>query len=111
MPLKGRVGRHASDGRQCQNWKADQQTVIDLLNRIPVTDGGTAGSLSGGIVAGLASTTPYQAVLAFEKKPFAGQAKGFVDPAGAVLAKLEALANRPPPAPAPTPRPANQWDV
>jgi hypothetical protein len=111
MPLKGRVGRHASDGRQCQNWKADQQTVIDLLNRIPVTDGGTAGSLSGGIVAGLASTTLYQAILAFEKKHFAGQAKGFVDPAGAVLAKLEALANRPPPAPAPTPRPANQWDV
>ena len=55
MPLKGRVGRHASDGRQCQNWKADQQTVIDLLNRIPVADGGTGGSLGGRVVAGLAS--------------------------------------------------------
>jgi hypothetical protein len=111
MPLKGRVGRHASDGRQCQNWKADQQTVIDLLNRIPVADGGTAGSLGGRIVAGLANTALYQAILAFEKKQFAGQAKGFVDPAGAVLVKLETLANRPPSAPAAAPRPANQWDV
>jgi hypothetical protein len=109
MPIKGRVGRHASDGHQCQNWKADQQTVIDLLNRIPVADGGTAGSLGGAIAAGLASTALYQAILTFEKKHFAGQPKGFVDPAGAVLAKLEALAKRPPAAPAP--KPANQWDA
>jgi hypothetical protein len=106
MPLKGRVGRHASDGRQCQNWKSDQQTVIDLLNRIPATDGGTAGSLGGRIVAGYASKALYQAILAFEKKHFPGKAKGFVDPGGAVLAKLEALANRPPPA-----RKPNKWDV
>jgi hypothetical protein len=108
MPIKGRVGRHASDGRHCQNWKADQQTVIDLLNNIPVADGGTGGALSGRIVAGLASTALYQAILAFEKKHFAGQPKGFVDPGGLVLTNLEALAIRPPP---PAPRPANQWDV
>jgi hypothetical protein len=108
MPLKGRVGRHASDGRQCQNWKADQQTVIDLLNRIPAAEGGTAGSLGGPVVGGLASTALYQAILAFEKKHFVGPAKGFVDPGGVVLAKLEALANRPPAAP---PKPANQWDA
>jgi hypothetical protein len=107
MPLKGRVGRHASDGRQCQNWKSDQQTVIDLLNRIPVTDGGTAGNLGGRVVAGIASTALYQAILAFENKHFPGKAKGFVDPGGVVLAKLETLANRPPPAP----KPANKWDV
>ena len=111
MPLKGRVGRHASDGHQCQNWNADQQTVIDLFNRIAVTDGGTGGSLGGRIVGGLASTELYQTILAFEKKHFAGQAKGFVDPSGAVLVKLEALANRPPPAPVAAPRPANPWDV
>jgi hypothetical protein len=108
MPLKGRVGRHASDGRQCQNWKADQQTVIDLLNRISLADAGTAGSLTGPVVAGLASAALCRAILAFEKKHFAGQAKGFVDPAGAVLAKLEACAIRPPPGPAPGP---NQWDM
>lgn len=111
MPLKGRVGRHASDGRQCQNWKADQQTVIDLLNRIAVTDGGTAGSLGGRVVAGFANAPLYQAILAFEKKHFTGPVKGYVDPAGAVLAKLEALANRLPAAPAAVPKPANQWDV
>ena len=108
MPLKGRVGRHASDGRHCQNWKADQQTVIDLLNRIPVADGGTAGYLGGRIVAGLASTDLYKAILAFEKKHFAGRPKGFVDPGGAMLAKLEQLANRPPVTP---PKAPNQWDV
>lgn len=111
MPLKGRVGRHASDGRQCQNWKSDQQTVIDLLIRIPVTDGGTAGNLGGRVVAGIASTALYQAILAFENKHFPGKAKGFVDPGGVVLAKLETLANRPPPAPVAAPKPANQWDV
>ena len=111
MPLKGRVGRHASDGRHCQNWKADQQTVIDLLNLIPVTDGGTAGYLRPRIVAGLASAELYQAILTFEKKHFAGKAKGFVDPGGAVLAKLQALANRPPVTPAPAPKPPNQWDA
>src|SRR5262245_65814174 len=103
MPLKGRGGRHASDGRQCQNWKADQQIVVDLLNRIPVADGGTAGSLNGRIVGGLASSALYQAILAFEKKHFIGPAKGFVEPGGAVLAKLEALANRPAPAAPPKP--------
>lgn len=111
MPLKGRVGRHANDGRQCQNWKTDQQTVIDLLNRIAVADGGTAGSLNGRVVAGLASAPLFQAILAFEKKHFPGPPKGFVDPAGTVLAKLEALASRPKPAPAVAPKPPNQWDV
>lgn len=111
MTLKGRVGRHASDGRQCQNWQADQQIVIDLLNRIPATDGGTAGSLGGHIVAGYASKALYQAILTFEKKHFSGKAKGFVDPGGAVLAKLEALANRPPPAPAAASKPANPWNA
>jgi hypothetical protein len=111
MPLKGRVGRHASDGRQCQNWKADQQTVVDLLNLIPVADGGTAGYLRTRIVAGLASTELYQAILTFEKKHFAGQVRGFVDPGGAVLAKLEALAHRPPVTPPAPPKPKNQWDA
>ena len=111
MPLKGRVGRHASDGRQCQNWKADQQTVIDLLNRIPGADGGTAGSLDGRVVAGLASPALYQSILAFERKYFAGKVTGFVDPAGAVLAKLKELANRPPSTPAAAAKPPNQWDV
>jgi hypothetical protein len=109
MPLKGRVGRHASDGRQCQNWKSDQETVINLLNKIPVADGGTGGSLTAPIVAGLASKELFQAILAFEKKHFSGQPKGFVDPGGPVLVKLEALAIRPPPAP--PPKRANQWDV
>src|SRR3954462_7719956 len=111
MPLKGRVGRHVSDGRQCQNWKADQQTVIDLLNRIPLADGGTAGSLGGRIVPGLASSALCEAIVAFEKKHHAGQAKGFVDPAGAVLATLQTLANRPTSPPPAAPKPANQWNA
>ena len=109
MPLKGRVGRHASDGRQCQNWKADQKTVIDLLNRIPVADGGTGGSLGGRIVAGLASRALYQAILAFEKKHFTGRVKGFVDPGARFWpSSKRSPTNRRPPTAS---KPANQWDV
>jgi hypothetical protein len=55
MPLRGRVGRHANSGVQCQNWLEDQQTVIALLNLIPAADGGAEASLAGRVVAGIAS--------------------------------------------------------
>jgi hypothetical protein len=56
MPIRARVGKHTrAGGRQCQNWADDQKTVIDLLNRIPVTNGGAGGGLRPRIVAGIAS--------------------------------------------------------
>ena len=92
MPLRGRVGRHnKTGGRHCQNWADDQQTVIDLLNRISAGEGGAGGSLGGRIVAGIASDALFQAILRFEDKQFPRQRSGFVDPGGAMLKRMEAL--------------------
>jgi hypothetical protein len=68
--LRGRVGRHANTGAQCQNWAEDQQTVIALLNLIPATDGGAQASLAGRVVAGLSSDALYNAILRFQKNIF-----------------------------------------
>ncbi len=67
MSLRGRVGRHANTGAQCQNWVEDQQTVIALLNLIPVSDGGAGASLTGRVVAGVSSDALFNAILRFQK--------------------------------------------
>jgi len=93
MTLKARVGRHTRDkGRQCQNRAADQRTVIDLLNRIPVSEGGAGGALKGPIVAGISSDALYRAISQFEDKYFPGQRNGFVDPGRTMLKRMEELA-------------------
>jgi hypothetical protein len=106
MALRGRVGRHASTGRQCQNWREDQQEVIALLNKIPIADGGAEGTLKPPVVAGYAADALYTSILYFQKKQFPAAQSGYVDPGGPVLAKLQSLASRPPP---PPPKPG-QWD-
>ncbi len=104
MSLRGRVGRHThAGGRQCQNWSEDQQTVIALLNRISVSDGGAGGSIAGRIVSGLSSDALYRAISQFEEKHFPGQRSGFVDPGGAMLWRMEELAARAASAPATAP--------
>ena len=99
MSLRGRVGRHTRHGGQhCQNWPDDQKSVIGLLNRIPVNDGGAGGGLNGNIggriVAGMASDALYRAIVAFEDKHFPGQRSGFVDPGGKMLRRMHDLATR-----------------
>jgi hypothetical protein len=95
MALRARVGRHTKlGGRHCQNWAEDQQTIIDLLNRIPVADGGTGGKLNGRIIVGMSSDALYRAISQFEDKHFRGQRSGFVDPGGAMLKRMEELAAR-----------------
>lgn len=110
MSLRGRVGRHLRQGgRHCQNWPEDQRTVIGLLNRIPVNDGGSGGRLDGNIsgrlVAGMASDALSGAITRFEDKHFPGQRSGYVDPAGGMLKRMQELATRPQPAPANDPVP------
>lgn len=101
MPLRARVGRRTKiGGRNAQNYEEDQRTVIALLNRIPVTDGGAGGSLGGRIINGMASDALYRAIASFEDKHFPGQRSGFVDPGGAMLNRMEALAARRPATPA-----------
>ncbi|MGL4494256.1 MAG: hypothetical protein ACRCUX_00465, partial [Beijerinckiaceae bacterium] len=103
MAIRGRVGKHLSTGKQCQNWKADQQTIIALLNKISVADGGAGGALAGKTVPGIASRGLCAAIVTFEKKQFSNNARGFVEPGGAVLARMQALATAPkPPPPGPT---------
>jgi len=93
MPLRGRVGRHIHDGgRQCQNWPDDQKAIISLLNRIPVAAGGAAGNLSKPVVSGICSDEFYRGITTFEDKHFPGEHKGYVDPAGAMLKRMEDLA-------------------
>jgi hypothetical protein len=95
MSLRARVGRHTKlGGRHCQNWAQDQQTIIDLLNRIPIADGGAGGKLNGRIIVGMSSQALYQAISQFEDRHFPGQRSGFVDPGGAMLKRMEELAAR-----------------
>src|SRR4051794_22915199 len=101
MPIRERVGRHTQARfRECRNWPDDQTTVIALLNRIPVADGGAGGSLTGPIVSGVSSDALYRAISQFEDMYFPGQRTGFVDPAdvmspsGAMFRKMEELAAR-----------------
>jgi hypothetical protein len=109
MPLRGRVGRHADTGKNCQNWKNDQQHVIALLNRFPAEYGGAAGSLNGRIVAGIASDALYQAIMRFQKHQVPIQT-GFVGPGDLSLQVLERNAAAPAAPASSTPRPAGQWD-
>lgn len=120
MSIRGRVGRHTQvGGRNCQNWPDDQKTVIDLLNRIPVSNGGTGGSLHPRIINGMASDELYNAIVTFENKYWPGQRSGFVDPGGKMYQKLEALAaaaaapatTPPKPAAPPPPPPAPLPDI
>src|SRR4029077_17626398 len=95
MPLRARVGRHARTGAQCQNWVADQQTVIALLNLISAPDGGAEASIAGRVVGGLSSDALYHAILRFQKRNSPARQSGFVDPGDAVLARMDLLASRP----------------
>ena len=96
MPLRSRVGQHAATGAQCQNRIEDQYQVIMSLNFIPAVDGGAqAGLPIDRVVSGIASDALCKAILRFQKQHFPAQQSGFVDPGGAVLAKMEMLASRP----------------
>jgi len=116
MALRARVGKHTRDGgRQCQNWADDQTTVIALLNRISIADGGTGGALKPRIIVGMVSADFHAAIIAFESKHFPSQRLGYFDPAGPMFKKLEAMGTvvaapatvaKPPATPAPVPVPA-----
>jgi len=110
VPLKARVGRHTKAGqRHCQNWVADQNTVIGLLNQIAMSDGGAEGMLDGSIrgrmVAGTASDALYAAISRFEDMYFPGQRSGYIDPGGRMFRRMEELARKAAANPFPDPEP------
>ena len=111
MPLRARVGRHAKTGAQCQNWVDDQLLVIMWLNFIPAADGGAGGSLpTDRVIAGIASDALYHAILRFQKQHFPAQQSGFVEPGGAVQARMQMLVSQQAPPPdAAAPKVSGQW--
>lgn len=83
LQLKDKVGRFATTGRSCQNWKKDQELVISLLNKIAISDGGAENTLKPQmVVTGYASDGLYNSILYFQKKNFPGTPDGYVRPAG-----------------------------
>ena len=109
MRLKDKVGRFAATGRNCQNWKKDQQLVISLLNKIPISDGGAEDMLKPQLVVnGHASDSLYTSILYFQQKKFPGTPDGYIQPAGPTFKRLVELSTRAAARPAPQ---NGQWDA
>ena len=109
MQLKDRVGRVASTGRHCQNWKDDQELVFNLLNKIPLSDGGADGVLRKPerFVNGNINDNIYSAILYFQKHNFPGNVPdGNIRPGGPTFKALVALSAR---AAAKPPANPGQW--
>jgi len=109
MQLKDKVGRFAATGRSCQNWKKDQELVISLLNKIPISDGGAENMLKPQlVVTGHASDSLYTSILYFQQKNFPGTPDGYIRPAGPAFTRLVELSTRATAKPAPQ---KGQWDA
>ena len=109
MQLKDKVGRFAATGRNCQNWKKDQELVISLLNKIPISDGGAENMLKPQlVVTGFASDSLYTSILYFQQKNFPGTPDGYIRPAGPTFKRLVELSTRAAARPAPQ---KGQWDA
>ncbi len=107
MQLKDKVGRFAATGRSCQNWKKDQELVISLLNKIPISDGGAENMLKPQlVVTGHASDSLYTSILYFQQKNFPGTPDGHIRPAGPTFKRLVELSTRAAARPAPQ---KGQW--
>ncbi|WP_441253365.1 hypothetical protein [Bradyrhizobium sp. 613_E4_N2_2] len=109
LQLKDKVGRFATTGRSCQNWKKDQELVISLLNKIAISDGGAENTLKPQmVVTGYASDGLYNSILYFQKKNFPGTPDGYVRPAGPTFSRLVELSTK---AAAKPTLPKGQWDA
>ena len=109
MKLRDKVGRIASTGRHCQNWKQDQEVVFNLLSKIPISDGGGEGVLQkpARFVNGNIDQSIYTAILYFQKKNFPrSEPDGHIRPGGPTFQKLVSLAAGSATRPAPSP---GQW--
>lgn len=97
MQLRARVGRHFKTGKNCQNWKSDQEKVIALLNKAQISDGGAQGMITAPVVGGIASQQLFTAILYFQDKNYPQNVTGFFEPTGPALAHLEKIAAKPAP--------------
>ena len=90
------------NGRHCRNRVDDQGVVMDLLNEIPISQGGTmerngGTKLWGAPVAGLASPELHQAILTFQRtnRHEGLLLDGHVDPGQACIRLMNRLAAAP----------------
>ena len=90
MSILERVGRHArAGGRHCRNLVDDQQFIINLLNYISVSLGGTEGKLQfKRLVDGVCPDALYAAIVRFEDRYFPKQGSGYVDPDGMMIKEV-----------------------
>lgn len=109
MQLRDKVGRFATTGRSCQNWKKDQELVIALLNKISISEGGAESMLKPPlVVTGHASDSLYSSILYFQQKNFPGPPDGYIRPAGPTFKRLVELSAKAAARPAPQ---KGQWNA
>lgn len=86
--ISASVGIHG--GKQCYNVVRDQETIRDLLNAIPRSEGGAEGSLSGPISWGIASHALHSAILTFQRWQKLS-VDGHIDPKGNAIRVMNRL--------------------
>lgn len=86
MEIKSSVGRR--NGNHSRNRASDQKIVQDLLNQIPVSEGGGGNALRERMVEGMCTDGLYNAILKFQKKHLPKFADGRVDPDGPTFQAL-----------------------
>jgi hypothetical protein len=99
--VRASVGKYANGTKLCYNRLEDKQTVRDLLNRIPVSQGGTQGKLPEDLLPPQQiSEALFQAIREFQKvnqERFHLFADGHVDPHERTIAAMTRLAEAAPP--------------
>jgi hypothetical protein len=83
-------------GRQCFNFAHDQRIVQQLLNQIPVAQGGAGGLLRAPIVDRLVSAALHEAILKFQRVNHCS-VDGHVDPFEKTIRLMNQLAGTSPP--------------
>jgi len=102
MPgINASVGKYGG-GKQCYNFARDQQVVQDLLNRVPVTQGGAGGALTAPIADRVVSTVLHAAILNFQQANHCS-VDGHVDPNEHTIRLMNLLAGSSPTPPSPGP--------
>src|SRR5262245_46350436 len=93
-PIQASVGK--LNGKDCYNVPEDQEAIEQVLDKIPVARGGTAGTVPWPrALWGKCSTPLHSSILNFQTKNGLPYVDGHVDPGGATWVLLARLASTP----------------